>query len=441
MGRAGEILPPGENEALMPGRWLKLLTAALVAAAGLAAFLGLTFTRTRLGRAPHPAVAPLVEVSTARPTRVPVVVRAMGGVRPARSVRLLPQVSGRVIQVSPRLLPGGQVRAGEVLVRIDPADYALAVRQARGAVAEAQLALDLELGHSAVARRELQLVKDTLQPSPERRQLASRESYVENARAQLDAARSRLERAQLDLGRATLRAPFDARVSDRQVDVGQVVTTQSVLATLVASDEVWIEATLPVEQLRWLDLPREGEDAGARAAAVVRQQLAGGQEVVRQGRVLGLLPGLQDQGKLARVLVSVAHPFASGAQPAPAAGGEAPAPRLPLLVGSYVQVELSGRPLSDLFALPRAALREEDKVWVRGADGTLSFRSVEVVWSRGETAYVRGDLRAGEAVVRSRLTSPVPGMKVSLATAAAPPAPRAAADGGQPGRRPPAAAP
>ena len=105
----------------------------------------------------------------------------------------------------------------------------------------------------------------------------------------------------------------------------------------------------------------------------------------------------------------VKDPF--GVSTTTGAKGEA---ALPLLVGSFVHVQIQGRTLHGLFALPRGALRENGKVWVCDANKTLRFRSVEVVWSTDETVYVRGELKAGDKVVSSRLTAPLPGMKVSL---------------------------
>lgn len=389
-------------------RWTKGLSITAVALLGVIGFLTLMSTRTRPGRRPRPTAVPLVTVVEARPASVPVVIQTMGGVQAARLVRVQAQVGGKVIRVSPQLIPGGQVRRKEVLAWIDPSDYDLAVRASRAAVAEAQLALDVQLGQRAVAKRELQLLRGKLKFAPDRLPLASRESYVENARVQLDAAKSRLEQALLARRRTVLRAPFDARVSEKSVDVGQVVSTQSVLATLVASDEVWVETTLPVEQLQWIDLP-DASGAGG-SPALVRQKLGRGVEAARPGVVLGLLPGLQNSGKLARLLVRVSTPFEA---PGGAAGRSAPAKALPLLVGAFVHVEIQGRTLRGLFPMPRAALRENKRVWVREPSGTLAFRSVTVVWSRGDTVYLRG-LKAGEKVISSRLSAPLPGMKVSL---------------------------
>lgn len=420
----------------MGKKWLKVLIVAVVVLAGVSAFLALTLTRSRLGRRPRPAMAPLVKVVEVQPTTVPIVIRSMGGVQAARMVRLVPQVSGRVVHVSRHLIPGSRVKRDEVLVKIDSTDYELAVRDARAAVADAQLALDVQLGHRAVAKKELQLVKGAAAPTPEGMRLASRESHVENARVQLDAAKSRLEQALLARQRTVLRAPFQARVSEKAVDVGQVVTTQSVLATLVASDEVWVEATLPVEQLRWIDVP--GASGRKGAPVVVRQKLAGAFETVRRGEVLGLLPGLQDQGKLARLMVRVRDPFgtANAKTSSPEGAGADAGAGLPLLVGSYVHLEIQGHTVSGVFPLPRGALRENGKVWICDEKKTLAFRSVEVVWGSGETVYVRGQLEAGDKVVSSRLTAPLPGMKVSLADEGRPTPRRQSAGGAvQPGPR------
>lgn len=395
----------------MHRRWLYGVGLALVLAVGVAAFLALTLSRSRPNRRSSTTAAPAVDVVEARAASVPIVVRAMGGVQPAESVKVIPQVGGRVTFVSPSLVPGKRIKKNELLVQIEPKDYDLAIRAAQAEVTQAQLAVEVQQGQRAAAQRELQLVEGELAPTQEGMRLASRESYVENARAQLDAAQSRLEQAQLARSRTTLRAPFDARVQDKAVDVGQVVSPQSVVATLVASDRAWVEAALPTEQLRWIDVPGLNAERGAEVR--VTQKLAGDIEVVRRGGVVGLLPSLHETGKLARLLVEIDDPFAEqdGAASRPVGAD----PALPLLVGSYVHLEIQGRTLLDLLALPRGALREGGQVWVRDADGLLALRSVETVWRDGEVVYVRGDLKPSELVVTSHIASPIPGMRLDLA--------------------------
>ncbi|MFH1810611.1 MAG: efflux RND transporter periplasmic adaptor subunit, partial [Pseudomonadota bacterium] len=395
------------------GSWTYKAIILLIAGAGIFVFLALTFSRSQPHRRSAEATAPLVEVIEAVPAAVPVVVRAMGGVQPSQSVRLMPQVSGRVVFVNPGLLPGGRVKKGELLVQIDPRDFELAIRANQAEVTQAQLAVDVQVGQRSAARRELQLVGGELAPTQQGLRLASRESHVENANAQLDAARSRLEQAELSLSRTMLRAPFDARVQERLVDVGQVVSPQSTLASLYSSNEAWAEAALPTEQLRWIDVP--GLNAEQGSVVRVSQKLTNSVEIVRSGRVLGLLPSLTERGKLARLLIGITDPFAvpddDGASSLPASNQTA----LPLLVGSFVHLEIQGRTLPDLIALPRGALREGGQIWIRDAAGLLAFRSVEVVWRDDETVYVRGGVQPQERIITSHLSSPIPGMHVALA--------------------------
>jgi multidrug efflux pump subunit AcrA (membrane-fusion protein) len=406
----------------------------LVTGAGIAAFVTLTFSKTRPGRHKAPTAAMVVEVVEARAVSVPMVVNAMGGVQSAQTVKIVPQVGGKVTVVSPNLIPGGRVKKGELLVQIEAKDYDLAIRASQAEVTQAKLAVEIQEGQRAAARRELQLIDGELAPTQEGLRLASRESYVENARAQLDAAMSRLEQAQLARRRTALHAPFDARVQDKLVDVGQVVTPQSVLATVVSSSQAWVEAALPTEQLRWIEVPGL---TGERGAAVrVRQQLAGDVEIVRRGEVLGLLPSLHERGKLARLLIGIDDPFAEQRVDGAASRPADEAPSLPLLAGAFVHLEIEGRTLPDLIALPRGGLREGGEIWVRDADGLLAVRAVEVVWREEEVVYVRGDVRPREQIITSHIVSPIPGMKL---TASSEPAPRVGQRG--PGETAPVATP
>lgn len=415
-------------------KWRNILIFSIILLFGVSVFWGLTLTRSHPDRRSRSSTAPVVEVVEVKLTSVAVVVEAMGDVQAARSVQVIPQVSGRVVFVSSNLIPGGRVKKGDTLIKIDPSDYDLAVREAKAAVTQAKLALDEQEGQRIAAERELQLVGDDLALTQEGIRLVSRETYVENARAQLDAASSRLDRARLARSRTVIRAPFEALVRDKSVDVGQIVSTQSVIATLVASDEAWVEATLPVERLRWIDVPGVNGETGA--PAIIRQKLSENTEIIRQGRVLRLLPGIQEKGKLARLLIQVKHPFGN-AKPGSAEAASSPAPknnRLPLLVGSFVRVEIQGQTLDKLIALPRAALRENNQVWVLDEDGLLAFRSVEVVWSDDETVYVQGELKELEPVITSRLSTAIPGLKVSLPGGNAPSPANRRPDGREGGR-------
>lgn len=397
--------------------WRNFLIGLGICIIAVSVFLILTFSRTSPDRKSRPTTAPLVDIVEVKSKTLPIVINAMGAVRPARSVSILPQVNGKVIYLSPNLIPGGYVKAGDVLIRIEPKDFDLAAREANAEVSSAQLALEEQEGARAAAERELQMVGKDLALSDQGLRLANRELYVENARAQVEAAKSRLEQAQLARRRCVVKAPFDAQVSEKSVDIGHVVSTQVPVAMLVASEVAWIEGTLPVESLRWIDIP--GVNGGTGASVTIRQKLSSKTEIIRQGKVLRLLPDLQEQGKLARVLIEVQDPFGYLEQDKKEGKGSLDY-ELPLLMGAFVHVEIQGHIIPDLIALPRNALREDNQVWLRDGDGLLVFRQVETVWSDDEAFYVQGDLAEGDAVITSRLSNPMPGMKVSTATDTAP---------------------
>lgn len=401
-------------------RLLRAMIIMVLLASGVGLFLHLTFSKERPSRHSKPAAAPIVEVVRVEQRDVPMTVEAMGEVLPARSVHVVPEVGGRVVAVSPNLIPGGVIKKNQILFRIDPSDFDLALKNQEGVVAEARFRLEEQEGQQMAAQRELQMVDKELAPTAKGLRLAGRESHIENAKAQLEAAKSRLEKARLDRNRTVWRAPFDVRVVEENIDPGQVISTQSQVALLIDAHEAWIEATLPVDQLEWIDIPSVNRDEGS--PVVVRQKVKGGREARRPGRVLRLLPGLEDKGKLARILIAVKNPF----EPVPESQNDPSVPALPLLLGSFVHVEIQGRTIPSLITLPRAALREGDQVWVRDNAGRLAIRSVEQVWGDEKTIHVRGELQPGENVIVSRLTIAVPGMALSLG--ATPQSARAAAE-------------
>ena len=309
----------------------------------------------------------LVEVVEVRRDAHRIDVQAQGTVLPARRVVVQPQVAGRVEWIAEAFQPGGRFSAGAPLFRIEQADYELAVATARSALAEAEAQLALEQGRGRVAEREWELFRDELDDEQREAALALRQPQLQSARAAVAAAQSRLRRAELDLERTTVRAPWNALVLDESLDVGQTVGIQSVVATLVGSDVFWVRAAVPVDQLAAVDLEAGGDRPGTSRAWV---RADGGQSAApRTGRVLRLLGDVEPAGRLARVLIEVPDPL-----DAPQGGGD-PADRL--LLDAYVDVTIEGAEERQLFELSRNWLQDGNSVWLF-RDGTLDVRQIDV---------------------------------------------------------------
>ena len=379
---------------------LKLLLGLAIIGAGVAVYMALVHFKKEPERRPPPDPSVAVTVVEAEPAGESVTVRAMGTTIPARQVTLLPEVSGKAVWVSPDLVPGGRVPAGQLLVRIDPRDYDLAIEQQRAAVGRAEMELATERARKAVAEREWALIADELEPSEEGRRLALREIQIETAETALESARSSLNKARLARSRTAIKAPWDALVVEKAVDKGQVVGPSSRIATLVDSSTFWVQATVPMENLGWVSLPDGAGGLGS--AATVIQRAGRERDTRRPGRVIRLLGDLDPVGRMARLLVEVADPLGN---PAPTADA------VPLLLGAHVAVEIEGPRLADVVAIPRIALREGNKVWIE-REGILAIEQASVVWSTEERVFVRGGLQPGDNVVVSRIAAPVAGMSL-----------------------------
>jgi multidrug efflux pump subunit AcrA (membrane-fusion protein) len=445
-GEAGEPVAKTKRSAAgVAGSALRFLLVALVLAVGIGGAVYFMRTRPQAQRRRSAAEAVTVRVQPIRTASHKVVVRAMGTVQPARRVMLAPRVAGQVVKVAGQLVPGGRFDANDPVVWIDLEDYHLAVQQQQTEVlrrsaelerarsdanqratdvTRAECAEQIEMGQQAIAQREYELLGKDL--GAQDRELVLRRPQLRSVRAATEAARAAeksaraaakaaekseaaaqtaLARARLDLSRTTVRAPFNALVIDKSVDVGSQVSAVTQLATLVGTDEYWVEVSVPVDELKWLALGRAVGENGSKAR--VYYPAAWGDDANRVGHVMRPPAVLEPQGRMARLLVTVPDPLCLKATNA-----DEPA----MILSAYVRVELYGRALADVAAVPRSALRDGDRVWIMTQEDELEIRSVgnRIVRRDEKHAYVAGALRDGECLVTSDIGTPVRGMKLRV---------------------------
>jgi RND family efflux transporter MFP subunit len=381
-----------------------LLTLAGIGVLAGAAWIswGLLKTPPKAQRERIKVQAPLVSVAPLHRTDEPVSIAAHGTVMAARELTLRSEVRGRVIEAHPQLVPGGLIRKGEVVVRIDPSDFEIAERRAKAAAAEAEVEWQIEQGRQIVAQREWELLKGE-DSDPGESSLALRKPQLQKVEAAREKAKADLDDAKLALSRTVVRAPFDAVVIRESVETGQLIETQTAIAELAGTDEFWVEALVPVGRLERIAIP--GPEAEQQGAAVELQLDTGATPVVRSGTVCRQLAGLDPNGRMARVVISVDDPLNLQ--------GNARLSRLPL--GSYVSLEIEAGVFEEIIAVPRFALRENNQVWTVDQEKRLHIRPVEVIWRRNDDVLVRTAFPTGEQAITSHLSSVIPGMPVRIA--------------------------
>ncbi len=216
--------------------WQKTVLICLVVALAAAGLLAVIYntepTAERTSAVRRSAT--LVDVITAEQGTYRPTLSAVGTVRPEKEIELSTRVGGEIISLAPEFVPGGFIDQGQALLRIDPADYETALIARNSELHQAQADLDLELGRQELARSDYEELKGEI--SAEYETLVLRQPQLNAARARLEAAEAGVRRAELDLERTRIRAPFAAQVLDRDVNVGSQVAPGESLGRRVGTE-------------------------------------------------------------------------------------------------------------------------------------------------------------------------------------------------------------
>ncbi len=225
---------------------------------------------------------------------------------------------------------------------------------------------------------------------------------MESARSSVESAQAAVDQAQLNLDRTTIEAPFNAHILTRNVNVGSQVSAGENLARLVGLDTYWVEATVPVSKLRWITIPDGDEEQGSEVK--VRNRTAWPPDTYRQGYLFRLVGTLEDQTRMARVLVSVPDPQAYKTE-------DPSVPRL--MLGSFVEVHIKADTLEDVIRLNRDYVRDDETVWAMNGD-ELDIKDVEIVFRDAQYAYIKSGLSEGDKVVTTNLSTVSDGAPLRL---------------------------
>lgn len=350
-----------------------------------------------------PPTATLVEVQHAKVGRQRTVIEAMGEIIPAREIELKPRVSGEVMELSAEFVPGGYFLTGQTMLRIDPEDYVLVIQQLESEAAKAESDLAMEMGNQRIAEKEFAILNESV--SPEERALILRRPQLEKMQAARAFAEARLAQARLDLARTEIRAPFNSVINSRNVDTGARVTESTVLAQLVGTDAFWLRLTLPVEQLQWIQIPASNGDKGS-TVRIYSQGSSSSPDSVRTGRVIRLEASLEEQGRMAQLLVQIDDPLCRK---------EENHTKPQLLLGSYVRAEIEGIGIMSGVGIDREHLHDGRNVWLMDDNGLLDIRTVTVRFRNREQVVVSEGIADGERIVTSALASPIAGIPLRLA--------------------------
>ena len=405
-----------EQQATNPNRRLKIISTFAVAIIGIAFAIMLAKSAKKPeSQIPQPKL-PAVEVQVAEATRHTYRIQSQGTALPRTSIRLVSEVSGKVVSVAKSFDVGQIFAKGDVLLKIDSRDYELALAQARSQVAQAQLQLQMEVKEADVVRREWQLLNQG-EPTG----LQAREPQLASARAALEAALAAEDAAKRNLDRCEIRAPFDGMVARASVRPGQFTALATPLGELFATDVAEVRLPLISSDLSFINLPKPGSKVAlTQPPKVTLSARAGERRTEWLGHIVRSEETVDPMNRMVYVVAQVIDPY-----------GLAKRDGAPLRSGTFVRASIKGRTQESVIVLPRQALREKDRVWIadpvsiesetstlqeglgyRDQQTRLIFRSVDVSFADARQVVITNGIRAGEDVVTSLLAGVIDGMGV-----------------------------
>lgn len=314
-------------------------------------------------------------------------VRTQGEARPQIEIDLVPQVGGKIVYVSPNFIEGGIFKKGETLLRIEDADFKVAVIRAEAGVAQAEQVLVREKAEGDIARQDYEELGRG-EPTP----LALRLPQQAQARASLQAAQAELDAAKLNLSRTSVRAPFAGRVRSKASDIGQFVTPGSRLGRIFSTNVVEVRLPLSDAQLSKLDLPLAYvADSRETAPKVDLNALVAGKVRHWDGRIMRTDSTYDTATRALFAIAEVADPYGKGAS----------IDGVPLAPGMFVDADIAGKSFENVITIPRDGLRPQDEVYIVDNLGKAEIRKVEVLDATPDRAVLTGGVEKGELVVLS----------------------------------------
>lgn len=334
--------------------------------------------------------APLVELKAFQEISTRPTWQAGATVNAKAIVKLVTQVSGQIEDISSSVIPGAFVKKGGSLAQIDRANYQLLVTQKKAQVTQAQASLDMELAQVENAKNDYRL--SGMQLKAAAKSLALREPQLASAKAVLASAQADLAKAQLDLERTYLKMPFNGHVMKQLVGVGAFVNNATPIFEIVNSDAYWLEVKVPQDFVALMDQHKK----------VIINKL--GSTETREGKILSILPQVDETDRQVRVLISIEDPLALNSDVSA------------IRYNDYVQVTLFGQQLENVVQLKTDELNGQQDIWVVDKNLTLQKRVVNVIYSGRMMTWANVDKKIGDQLLSTPLALSKVGMPIRIHT-------------------------
>ena len=331
---------------------------------------------------------PLVDVIVLEHMTTSFEIHSQGTVRPRTETVVSAEVSGTIVSISPKFVAGGVFKSGEVLMRIDPTNYEVALEQADALVSQRTIE------HEGAKKL--------------RSQGYRAESELASATAALAAAKAERVRAQRNLERTSIRLPYDGMVRAKETDLGQFVNSGTRLGVVFATDYAEIRLPLTDMDLAYVDLPGAVEIArsgGADGPAVTLSATQKGKPVEWAAKIVRTEGVVDEKSRVTYAVALVVDPYQLHGD-----GDSMP-------MGTFVAATIHGAVAENIIRVPRSVVRGSDELVFVDSENKLNIRNVQIVRSDADYAYLSDGAAPGDRVVITVLETAINGLKVRITEA------------------------
>ncbi len=339
----------------------------------------------------------LVETVSVEKTSLNYSVNSQGTVLPRQKTSIVSEVNGKITALSPKFIEGGMFKKGDILVKVEPADYLTAVKSAEAVLAKAKATLEEERAKAKVAEEEWKSFMEGEAP-----ELYLRKPQLAGELANVRYAEADLERAKRDLARTVIRAPYDGLVKEKSIDLGQFISRGTSLGTIYGTEIAEVRLPLSDADISYIDLPdfssNKDEWLDVSLGATYRGKMFyWPAKIVRSEGVI------DTESRVTYAVAQISDPYGRNAD------NDTPALRF----GQFVAAEITGVWIENVAVLPRHTLKSGGNLLVID-DNKVRIQPVTVERADTQYVYVSGGINDGDQITITNIANPLNGMEVRV---------------------------
>jgi len=342
------------------------------------------------------APAPDVIVEILTPKDFQVQISSNGTTTPLTQTVLTAEVGGEVIYRSKKFSEGSSVIEGEILAKIDDTDLQLQYKNALLQLANAEVQYSLQLAEADVAKEAWEKIGNGVASD-----LTLKKPQLKQAVALLEVAKAQVSSAEKKLNKTEIVAPYAGRIQNANIDLGTTIIPGQPVGAIYTSSEIEITLAVKDNDLQFLSIPMDGRklDPSEQALVQIKSFYKGKNQtwIGRLERVDGVIDPVT---RMINLIAVFKNDFI-----------ETDKPNLP--IGLFVEAQIDGIILKDIFSIPVNAISENNEVYIVNNDNELVLRKLSLLKKYSDFVIVKDGLKAGERVVISKLSSASNGIKVN----------------------------